>query len=215
MDNEPGVEGVLAAEKKAATTINIRPPSKHTYAFGKSISTEFSALGFDFLDGTWHVSYTNLPLWKERSHVRITYSKLRPSASSTPMPILDDRVQYQKLGSSKTHMIHGVDKPIEVNGAPSGSTFKWRGAALLAFAYSDWEILGWGTDNEGDVSNDWIVTSFSKTMFTPAGIDIYTRSTNRLSPTTLAKIKSVLEGLADEVWDQRVKEIYEVPRDTN
>lgn len=57
-------------------------------------------------------------------------------------------------------------------------------------ATSKWEILGWG-EEEG-TGNSWVVTYFAKTLFTPAGVDFYSRKGGLTSQT----VEGIKEGLA-------------------
>lgn len=63
-------------------------------------------------------------------------------------------------------------------------------------ATSHWEILGWG--DEQDTGNSWVVTYFAKTLFTPAGVDVYARR-GVLRPDTVAGIQRALGELGGEV----------------
>lgn len=63
-------------------------------------------------------------------------------------------------------------------------------------ASSHWEVLGFGHTDDG---NQWVVTYFAKTLFTPAGIDIYSRNKEGLAQAT---IDDILKALKDfEVSD--------------
>jgi hypothetical protein len=197
----------------------IRAPSKHTYSIkppSDNGSVEVEAPSFLWIGTTWCVAYTNLPLWKDKKNVRITYriEGNAPSPSDGRMPDLDDHVVYEEIGKTKEKHIHGISRPVEVEGIAFGLAYSWRGKGWLRIASSDWEILGWGKDEfaSADKPNDWVVTCFSKTLFTPAGIDIYTRTALPLTEETLKKIKDVLTGLADENWSKMVNAIYEISR---
>lgn len=201
-----------------ANEVTLRAPSSHTYAIKPTTDlgkTNLTAPTFDWLRGPWNVSYSTLPLWKDKQNVRITYSMTGSRGDSLDrIPDLDDHVESQKVGKDKTSHIHGISRPVEVEGLAHGLAYSWRGKGWLKIASSDWEILGFGTDTQNGEENDWIVTFFSKTLFTPAGIDIYTRSTKNLSDTTLRTIKTALEGLSDDKFTAIAKSIFEVPRTT-
>lgn len=77
-------------------------------------------------------------------------------------------------------------------------------------ASSHWEVLGWG-DLEGE--GQWAVTYFAKTLFTPAGIDIYAREKNGLPGEVVEGIKSALGGIGDEAVKKLAEEVFEVKRD--
>lgn len=130
----------------------------------------YTAPALDWLHGTWHVTHSTLPMWKSKSDVCITYSPISDSDK------LDDLVTYHSSHPSpknpttkpKEKSVHGTSSPTV--GKPG--EFDWRGKGWLMIASSHWEVLGWGTTERGF---DWVVTYFAKTLFTPAGADIYLR----------------------------------------
>jgi hypothetical protein len=155
-------------------------------------------------------------MWKKSRNVRITYTAI----PSTQPAQIDDVVTYQSLGSDKIKTVHGVDKPFEVpNTASTTDTeggegvaslgYNWRGKGWLVIATSKWEILGYG-DEEG-TGNGWVVTYFAKTLFTPAGVDFYSRNGN-LTPQTIESIKAALAGLGGDVA-KLAGEVFEVKMD--
>lgn len=85
-------------------------------------------------------------------------------------------------------------------------------------ASSQWEVLGYGSDISGTESDaqgegrDWIVTYFSKTLFTPAGIDVYSRNENGISKKCMEEIKAELLKIEDESVKKLAGEIFEIPR---
>jgi hypothetical protein len=196
-----------------ASEVVIRAPSSHTYSTSKATNYNLKTPSFEWLSTTWNVSYSSLPLWKGKQNVRITYSLCGATPQdSLRMPDLDDHVESQKIGQTKTSHIHGISRPVEVEGLEFGLAYSWRGKGWLKIASSDWEILGYGPDNHAKDPNDYIVTFFSKTLFTPAGIDIYTRTKANLSDETLSAIKSTLASLSDEKFTSIANSIFEVPR---
>ncbi len=61
---------------------------------------------------------------------------------------------------------------------------------------------GAGADDGGDevtpaAANQWVVTYFAKTWFTPAGIDIYSRHPGGLGNAAVASIKNALAQVDD------------------
>ncbi|KAJ4374766.1 hypothetical protein N0V83_001842 [Neocucurbitaria cava] len=171
-----------------------------------------------WLLGSWNVTHSTLPMWKKSRNVQIKYT---PVAGTSPLQI-DDIVTYQSLSATKIKTVHGVDKPFEVpNTAPattggeaggvqvSSMAYRWRGKGLLAVASSKWEILGHG-DEQG-TGNSWVVTYFAKTLFTPAGVDLYSRKGN-LTPETVESIKAGLAGLGGDVA-KLAGELFEVKMD--
>ncbi|KAL9056528.1 MAG: hypothetical protein Q9162_002904 [Coniocarpon cinnabarinum] len=142
-------------------------------------------------------------MWKNKRNVRIAYTRL-------PGNKLDDLVTYQNMESTEVKSVHGIDTP-KKDGA-----YLWRGKGVLKVASSKWEVLGWGGggshvaqtptlgnlqigDNahteDGIESEQWVVTYFAKTRFTPAGIDVYSRKRTGLSPETLEMLMQALAGL--------------------
>lgn len=85
-------------------------------------------------------------------------------------------------------------------------------------ASSQWEVLGYGTDIVGAApgqqgqTKDWIVTYFSKTLFTPAGIDIYCRNPDGVSEECIENIKAELGNFGDESLKKLAGEIFAIPR---
>jgi hypothetical protein len=197
-----------------ATEVTVRTPSSHTYSATKGASgNDLKPPTFDWISGTWNVSYSSLPLWKGKQNVRISYALCGSTPQdSSRMPDLDDHVESQKIGQTKVSNIHGISRPVEVEGIGFGLAFRWRGKGLLKLISSNWEILGYGVDNNAQEPNDWVVTFFSKTTFTPAGIDIYTRTKEDLSDATLQAIKAKLISLSDDKFTAIANSIFEVPR---
>lgn len=62
---------------------------------------------------------------------------------------------------------------------------------MLKIASSHWEVLGWG--EKGD--ERWVVTWFAPSLFTPAGLDIYSSRKEGMSPELFNEIETALEGL--------------------
>lgn len=61
----------------------------------------------------------------------------------------------------------------------------------MKIASSHWEVLGWG-EKQGE---RWVVTWFAPSLFTPAGLDIYSRRKEGLSEGLYTEIMAGLEGL--------------------
>lgn len=78
-------------------------------------------------------------------------------------------------------------------------------------ASSHWEVLGWG--EEAATGNKWVVTMFAKTLFTPAGIDVYSKDRSGLQLETLEGIKKALEGIEDADLKKLSPQIFEVKVD--
>lgn len=166
-----------------------------------------------WLTETWHVTHSTLPMWKSKRNVRIKYSPLPPSVPSIPAENtdrMDDIVTYQSLNGEKVSTIQGVDK-VAGDGDARGE-WDWRGKGWLKIASSHWEVLGWGDEEES--GNKWVVTVFAKTMFTPAGIDVYSRDEGGLSEATVKRIKEGLINVEDEDLRKMAVDLFEVTIDS-
>ncbi|KAK4985028.1 hypothetical protein LTR66_008303 [Elasticomyces elasticus] len=198
----PIMSAVEARYTAAEARITLRPPT-HSSAQ----PTRFKAPPISWLAGTWHVTHATLPMWKSKRNVRIAYTPLDPSDVSIAgheTDRLDDLVSYQSLSGDKVHTVHGLDQ------ASGVGAWDWRGKGLLKIASSHWEVLGWG--DEPDVpENQWVVTYFAKTLFTPAGVDLYSRQPRRLTERTVEDITRALMDIED--LKELASEIFGVDMD--
>ncbi|KAL4869099.1 hypothetical protein BDV12DRAFT_89018 [Aspergillus spectabilis] len=181
-----------------ASPINIGLPQIHASKGNKCVPPTN-----DFIIGTWHVTHSSLPLWKGKRNVNITYELLPPDSSGVTK--IDDLVRYQVVDSEKIKSVHGVDTPSLGN----QGAWDWRGKGWLMIASSHWECLGFG---HTDDNNQWIVTYFAKTLFTPAGIDIYSRSKDGLPQTSIAEILKALKELGIEEITTLADSIFQIPQ---
>lgn len=101
----------------------------------------------------------------------------------------------------------GLDKAA----GSSRGEWDWRGRGWLKIAGSHWEVLGWGEEQE--TGNKWVVTMFAKTLFTPAGIDVYSKDATGVKDDTLAQIKSALSNIQDDNLQKMASTLFEIPRD--
>lgn len=153
-------------------------------------------------------------MWKTKRNVRITYTLLPPSLPSLDAGHtnrLDDLVEYQSLDSSKQHTVRGIDKAAN----ETADAWDWRGKGWLMIASSHWEVLGWsdggGSGPEKEVP--WAVTFFAKTMFTPAGVDVYSRDPRGLREGTVQAIKDALARVQSEEVKTLAGQLFEIKRD--
>lgn len=165
------------------TVLNFRPPSTTTSTTTTTTNTNFTPPPVTFLQGKWYVTHSTLPMWKTNRNVSITYTSLPNDAH-----VLDDLVEYQPLDSNKHKKIEGIDTP----DAHTSAAYGWRGKGWLKIASSRWLVLGYGDQDGG-----WAVTYFQKTLFTPAGIDIYARRSGGLSDALLEQIQHDLRNVDD------------------
>ncbi|KAJ5222149.1 uncharacterized protein N7469_011036 [Penicillium citrinum] len=180
-----------------ASNITIGPPKIYTKD-GKKYDPPTN----QFLMGTWHVTHSSLPLWKDKRNVNITYKEIESSGGNQ----IDDLVKYQAIGSDKIKSVHGVDTADSRN----PGAWNWRGKGWLKIASSHWECLGFG---HADESNDWVVTYFAKTLFTPAGLDIYSRDKQGLSQNTVDEILQALKGLEVKEITVLVESIFQIQQE--
>lgn len=163
-----------------------------------------------WLTEAWHVTHSTLPMWKSKKNVRIHYTPLepsRPDIAKENTDRLDDLVTSQPLHGDKVSSIRGVDKAS--GSGESRGEWDWRGKGWLMIASSHWEVLGWG-EEEHNNGNKWAVTAFAKTLFTPAGIDVYSQSRAGVLLETLEGIKSALAQVDDQDVQKMAKDIFEV-----
>ncbi|USW51963.1 hypothetical protein Slin15195_G052820 [Septoria linicola] len=187
-------------------SITLRPP---TFSPAKA-STSFQNPSISWLTETWNVTHSSLPMWKSKKNVQIKYTPLEPSSPSIAKENtdrLDDLVTSQPLHGDKVSSIRGVDKVAGTG--DSGGEWDWRGKGWLMIASSHWEILGWGEEHNNN-GNKWAVTCFAKTLFTPAGIDVYSQSRQGVLPETLESIKAALAQVDDEGVKKMAKDLFEI-----
>lgn len=150
-------------------------------------------------------------MWKSKRNVRIQYTPLEPSDPSIPKENtdrLDDYVTYQSLNNDKISNVKGIDKASSTGDARG--EWDWRGKGWLMIAGSHWEVLTWGEEEGG---NKYMVTMFAKTLFTPAGIDVYSKSRTGLKEETLEEIKKALAEVEDEMVNKMAQEIFRIQID--
>lgn len=125
------------------------------------------------LVGTWFICATNFPMWLKGNKTNPTFNY---SLVANKENKLLDEVKYLKNGKSKT--ITGFDTQDKTD----KKAFVWRGKGLLSLLKSKWKVALL------DPSGQWAVIWFSKTLFTPEGVDIIS-TTPTLSPAILKQIK--------------------------
>jgi len=104
-------------------------------------------------------------------------------------------MQSAKPGSSPS-TVAGIDR-LEQGAA---ARWKWRGKGLLMIATSRWQLLGFNIHTSADSDEpEWVVTYFASTLFTPAGLDIYSRSKDGLSDQFVEGLVEGIGALDDAV----------------
>jgi hypothetical protein len=125
----------------------------------------------------------------------ITYTPLPDIDSSQETVKFDDLVEYYPASAkpgSKPSTVAGTDHTLDVG------RFKWRGNGLLFIASSKWQVLGCNT-SESEGGHPWAVTFFEKTLFTPAGLDIYARSAEGIPEPLLKEILGKIKDVGGDV----------------
>ncbi|CZS96431.1 hypothetical protein WAI453_009957 [Rhynchosporium graminicola] len=187
------------------TTVTLRTPStyrKDVQAGSTEETNTWQPPSLNWLARTWTVTHSTLPMWRKAKNVRITY-KLFPCPSSTSSSpdvdkdtLIDDEVTSEPTAKTllpQPKSICGIDTPD--HSVPGGGAWNWRGKGWLKIASSHWEILGWG-EFEGE---KWVLTWFEKSIFTPAGVDLYSERKGGVSERLLGEVRRVLrEGKAGE-----------------
>lgn len=113
------------------------------------------------LAGTWHIVRTNFPMWLRGDKRRpcLEYGILDRDRGT-----LSDLVTFEKGGRAKS--IRGVDRQ-----DPARSChFTWRGRGLLKLLRSDWYVI------DLDRKRGLAAIYFTKTLFTPEGLDVVSRA---------------------------------------
>jgi len=122
----------------------------------------------DPVSGTWFIVATSLPFWRRRTDPAVTYAPL-------PDGRVLDAVTYRSRGRSR--VVLGADTR---DGSVEGG-WSWRGLTpLTRLTGSRWRVVASGTTGDGP-DHVWAVTSFERTLFAPAGTDVYCRAP-RISP---------------------------------
>lgn len=148
---------------------------------------------FNILSGTWFIISSNFPMWIDGNKTNPTFNYT--IAEKNGKTFLIDEVKYSKNGKTKT--INGFDY-INPN---NDKAFTWQGKGFLAIAKSHWEI------KLIDEKNEWAVIWFSKTLFTPEGVDIISKK-QKLDKSLIEEIKTKM--LADSVLKKHVASLVEL-----
>ncbi len=116
----------------------------------------------DQLEGTWHIIYTNFPMWLKGDKTDPMISYMIENKNNVIG--LRDQVDYQNNG--KISSIIGFDKTLN----NLNTKFEWRGKGIISLLTSNWEIIYM------EDKLDWLIIHFEKTIFTPAGYDVLSKN---------------------------------------
>ena len=196
-----------------SSNIVLRLPTGAPGALNKTAegASKVTSPSVDWLAGTWYITHSSLPMWKSNRNIRIEYT---PHSASAKGLKLEDVVHYQPLSSDKKKKVVGVDTA-SVDG--DAGAWDWRGRGWLMIASSHWEVLGWGSlEPDADIQGDaagWAVTYFSKTAFTPAGVDIYFRRKDGPGEKVVENIKKALTDLNNPEINKLTENLFQVKHD--
>jgi hypothetical protein len=112
----------------------------------------------ELLPGTWRVVASNFPMWLGTDRLDPTFSYVL--LGTEPLRLADD-VSYTTETGEVKHIL-GVDQW-------RGQGFRWRGKGLLRLTSSSWTVAG--VSKAGTIA----AIRFSKSLASPAGIDILVR----------------------------------------
>ena len=106
---------------------------------------------------------------------------------------------------------------MDTQAADGTGEWNWRGKGWLMIAASHWEVLGWGggaaaggEESAKIKKGEWAVTYFAKTLFTPAGIDVYSRDEGGLGEEMVEHIKEALAKSEDDAVKKLADTLFEV-----
>jgi len=116
-----------------------------------------------FLTGTWFICFSNFPMWTKGDKHQPTFHYEIVSRSKDKS-VLSDEVSYIKKGKKK--FIKGYD----TQSHSDANSFVWRGKGFLKLLSSNWRVA-----LRDEQNGQWAVIYFSKTLFTPEGVDIISR----------------------------------------
>lgn len=132
-----------------------------------------------FLIGTWFICSTNFPMWTNGNKINPTFNYTLEKKGGKE--VLFDEVKYIQKGKSKS--IKGYDRQDEKD----PSKFTWKGKGLLFIAKSHWQVV------LKDPKGNWAVIHFSKTLFTPEGVDVICRKPKLED----AEFEQILKGMQE------------------
>ena len=153
-----------------------------------------------FLTGTWFICFSNFPMWTKGDKINPTFNyEIMENRKDNNM--LSDEVRYIKNGKEKS--IKGID----TQSASDSTAFVWRGKGLLKPLSSKWKVALIDEEN-----GEWAVIYFSKTLFTPEGVDIISKN-NSLSNAVWEQIR--LRISADPLLAKHLPEIKDIRNRNN
>ncbi|PWY62635.1 hypothetical protein BO83DRAFT_383251 [Aspergillus eucalypticola CBS 122712] len=185
----------------------IHAPQKYHYQSSHEHSPPLPPTTTNIL-GTWYITRSSSPFWSDKRNPTITLtadttttppgtlplSELPQATTTSPAPILTNKTSYQTLSSSSVKTTTGTDRAISAGKEHGPIQMEWRGSGWLRMVSAQWEILGWGGADDDD---EWLLVFANKSMFTPAGISLYSRTKTGVDEMVWAGIEVELRGLVE------------------
>jgi len=185
------------------SSISLRIPAHFSSSEKSSSSKATSIPAIDEIAGSWFLTRTSVPFWKDKRNVVVTFTKVE---SNNHFATLDNITTYQTLSSDKVKTVHGIDTPAQ--GEPA--FYDWRGCGWLRIASSRWEIVGYGvTDDDGA----WLLVYSHAFIFTSSGLILYSRKKNGLLEDVWASIQAALGELQVEAITDLAGNMFQVKSD--
>ncbi|MFF1922346.1 hypothetical protein ACFVW8_17465 [Streptomyces sp. NPDC058221] len=131
------------------------------------------------LAGTWHIVCSSFPMWRSGRRTGATFTYTPLPGRSSRAPRMRDEVAYRVRG--RTRGISGTDTRLT---SRPGTVYRWRGKGLLAALTSVWEVTETGEDDA------WAVIVFTRSLLTPAGVDVVVRADRLTDAAVLAEARS-------------------------
>jgi lipocalin len=143
------------------------------------------------LEGRWYINQSNFPMWLKGDKTKPTLNYTLQEKGGKKG--LLDAVEYEQNGKAKS--IQGFDSILDAH----NTKFLWRGKGLLSLLTSEWSILHLAP------SQEWALIYFKKTLFTPKGYDVISRS-KTLSTEQIQAVDQQLKNLGIQVDLQVIKQ---------
>ena len=139
----------------------------------------------------------------------MNYSIIPASKAQDVPNKFDDTTSYQPINSVKFKTFNGIDTACGTD----TSVWNWRGKGWLTIATTHWEVLGYGDlPEEAGAPGQWLVTYFTATKFTNAGISVFSRTKEGNSEIVVRDILESLAGIENEAVKKLAGEMFEVLR---
>ena len=124
------------------------------------------------LNGQWQIAATSFPMWLK---------------AGVTAPSIEYKEKHQYYESSVQYFKHGKLKTIKGTESPDKTQenhYTWKGVGWMRLLKSHWHVV--------EAGQDWIVIYFSKTLFTPKGMDLLVRDGCDLSLDEKSKIADLI-----------------------